>query len=266
MRSAVIACQSVVGTLGGMKRHRALIPLSHDHHDALVAARRLRRGADAPDPVAAVTVFLDFFAASVVPHFREEEEQLFPLVADSEEARELVVQALLEHQRLHAAAATLGQLVVRGRADPALGRQMRDLAALLDAHVRFEERQLFPLIEQLASEEALSTLANSATRKGNGPIWGAESEELNATLLSWRAGEGPPEHINSERDVLVVVLAGSATLSTDDEERELACGEATIIAKGRRRRISAGRSGVRYLSVHRRRSPLQISRAPNRHS
>ena len=249
-----------------MKRHRALIPLSHDHHETLVAARRLRRGADAPDPMAAISAFLVFFAASVVPHFREEEEQLFPCVAGAEEARELVVQALLEHQGLHAAAAALGQLVVRGSVDPDIGRPMRDLATLLAAHVRFEERQLFPLIEELVSEEALSALASAATQKGNGPIWGAESEELNATLLSWRAGEGPREHVNSERDVLVVVLAGSATLSTDDGERELAFGEAAIIAKGLRRRISAGRNGVRYLSVHRRRSPLLIAPAAKHHS
>jgi hypothetical protein len=37
-----------------------------------------------------------------------------------------------------------------------------------------------------------------------------------------------------------------------------------IIAKGRRRKISAGRHGVRYLSVHRRRPPLQIARASSR--
>jgi hypothetical protein len=37
-----------------------------------------------------------------------------------------------------------------------------------------------------------------------------------------------------------------------------------IIAKGRRRKISAGRNGVRYLSVHRRRPPLLIAPAPKR--
>ncbi len=246
-----------------MKRHRALIPLSHDHHDALVAARRLRRGAEAPDPTAAATAFLAFFAASAVPHFREEEELLFPRVADTEEARELVVQALLEHQHLHAAAAELRELVARGSADPALGERMRELATLLDGHVRFEERRLFPLIETLLPE-ALTALGNAATHEGSGPVWATESEELNATLLYWRAGEGPPEHINDERDVLVVVLAGSAIVSTDEDERELAVGEATIIAKGRRRKISAGREGVRYLSVHRRRPPLQIAPAQRR--
>jgi quercetin dioxygenase-like cupin family protein len=63
-----------------------------------------------------------------------------------------------------------------------------------------------------------------------------------------------------------VILAGSATVSTDGDERELAVGEAVIIEKGRRRRISAGRSGVRYLSVHRRRAPLRIAPAPKRNS
>jgi quercetin dioxygenase-like cupin family protein len=249
-----------------MKRHPALVPLSHDHHAALVAARRLRDGASGPSPTAAATAFLAFFAGSAVPHFREEEELLFPRVADAEEARELVVQALLEHQRLHAAAAELRELVADGPEGSALGRVMRELATLLASHVRLEERRLFPLIEKLVSEETLGVLATGTPREGNGPIWGTESADLNATLLHWRSGEGPPEHVNDERDVLVVVLAGSARLNTDEGERELTVGETTIIGKGRRRKISAGRDGVRYLSVHRRRPPLQIARALRRHT
>jgi quercetin dioxygenase-like cupin family protein len=249
-----------------MRRHRALIPLSHDHHEALVAARRLRRGADGPEPADAVTAFLAFFASSAVPHFREEEESLFPLVADAVEAREPIMQALLEHQRLHAAAADVAEIVAGGNVEAAPAAQMRELATLLEDHVRFEERRLFPLIESLLPEERLTALADAAARNGSGPVWGAESEDLNATLLDWRAGEGPSEHVNDERDVLVVVLEGSAIVRTEDEERELAAGETTIIAKGRRRKISAGRHGVRYLSVHRRRPPLQVARAPRRES
>jgi quercetin dioxygenase-like cupin family protein len=92
------------------------------------------------------------------------------------------------------------------------------------------------------------------------------SEELNVTPLSWNAGSGPPEHVNEERDVLVVVLDGSAILSLDGEERELAHGEAAIVPKGRRRKITGGRGGVRYLSIHRRRPPLQIGRTADRRS
>jgi len=52
-----------------------------------------------------------------------------------------------------------------------------------------------------------------------------------------------------------------ASMRVDDEERELGQGDAVIVAKGRRRRITAGRAGVRYLSVHLRRPPLQIQSA-----
>lgn len=243
-----------------MRRHRALIPLSHDHHEALVAARRLSRGANGPAPAAAAKAFLASFASFVVPHFREEEESLFPLVAESVEAGDLVVQALLEHQRLHAAAAQLRELATQDNAERDLVGLMSRLATLLESHVRFEERRLFPLIERLLPEETLTALANAGTYELSGPVWGTESEDLNATLLYWRAGEGPEEHVNSERDVLVVVLAGSAIVRTEEDECELTVGQTTIIAKGRRRKISAGREGVRYLSVHRRRPPLQIAR------
>ena len=93
-------------------------------------------------------------------------------------------------------------------------------------------------------------------------MWGTESDDLNATLLEWPSGEGPPEHVNDQRDVLVVVLSGSATVAIDGDERVVQAGEALVIEKGRSRRISAGGGGVRYLAVHRRRPPLQIARAP----
>ncbi|HEY3535638.1 MAG TPA: cupin domain-containing protein [Pedococcus sp.] len=95
---------------------------------------------------------------------------------------------------------------------------------------------------------------------GGGPVWGAASPDLNATLLEWPAGNGPAEHVNEERDVLYVVLAGSATLTEDGEARELAAGEATIVEKGSRRALVAGPDGVRYLTAHIRRGGLEIKR------
>jgi hypothetical protein len=47
------------------------------------------------------------------------------------------------------------------------------------------------------------------------------SADLNATLLAWRPGAGPEEHVNDERDVLVFVVDGSATVTIDGEEDEL---------------------------------------------
>ena len=91
-------------------------------------------------------------------------------------------------------------------------------------------------------------------------MWGAESADLNATLLEWAAGEGPPEHVNESLDVLYVIVAGSATLAVDGEPRELEAGEATIVEKGARRALVAGPQGVRYLTAHKRRGGLQLKR------
>jgi quercetin dioxygenase-like cupin family protein len=250
-----------------MKRHPALVPLSHDHHHALVEARRLRRAAGTPESAAAATAFLRFFASETVGHFREEEELLFPLVVEFEEARELLVNALLEHQRLHALAARLQQILTTGGE---LDGVMRELGELLEAHVRLEERRLFPLIERRLEDVSefqprlLDELEAAAPEQSPGTAERLASEELNVTPLSWKAGSGPQEHVNQERDVLVVALDGSATLSIDGEQRELDRGETAIIAKGRKRKITAGGDGVRYLSVHRRRPPLQIGRADER--
>ena len=95
---------------------------------------------------------------------------------------------------------------------------------------------------------------------GSGPVWGAASADLNATLLEWPAGEGPPEHANEERDVLYVVVSGSARLTVDGEPHELGAGEATIVEKGARRALVAGPDGVRYLTAHKRRGGLGLKR------
>lgn len=96
---------------------------------------------------------------------------------------------------------------------------------------------------------------------GRGPLYGTATEDLNVTLLSWAPGDRIAEHVNEERDVLLVVLAGGGTLTVDDAESDLRTGVATVIPKGARRGIVAGPAGVRYLTAHLRRGPLTIERA-----
>jgi quercetin dioxygenase-like cupin family protein/hemerythrin-like domain-containing protein len=254
-----------------VKRHPSLIPLSHDHHHALVQARRLRRGADSDAAARRATCesFLRFFSRESVRHFRQEEEELFPLLVDrTEPAGELLTQALLEHQRLHALVDRLDHELALGEPDAGL---MRELGGLLEAHVRLEERKLFPLIQETLSDRELKALdltprepakppvVDLAVPRGRGPLWGVETDDLNATLLAWDAGGGPAEHVNSERDVLLIVLAGSATVTIDGEPRALEQGDALVLEKGLARAVSAGPDGVRYLSVHRSRGPLEIT-------
>ena len=95
---------------------------------------------------------------------------------------------------------------------------------------------------------------------GHGPVWGVASEELNVTLLVWRPGEGQPEHVNVERDVVLVALAGSGTVVVDGVGESLRAGQLALLPRGSRRSVTAGADGLRCLSVHRRRGGLTIAR------
>jgi quercetin dioxygenase-like cupin family protein len=99
---------------------------------------------------------------------------------------------------------------------------------------------------------------------GSGPLWGTQTDDLNATLLAWPPGGGSGEHVNSERDVILVVLSGDATVTLDGRPHPVRAGQAVVLEKGRARSLAAGPEGVRYLSIHRRRAPLQIGSRASR--
>lgn len=120
-----------------MKRHPALHPLSRDHHNVLVHARRLR-GLDARiDAATARQRFLAYFAGVLGPHFDEEEALLAPLVQDLALRQRL----LDEHADLRRRAGALPDAPAPEQAE--LGERLR-------LHVRFEEDVLFPHIEATA--------------------------------------------------------------------------------------------------------------------
>jgi hypothetical protein len=130
-----------------MQRHPALIPLSHDHHHALSMGRRL--GAAAGDPEAA-RAFATFFADDTTRHFREEEELVFPLLPPE---HPLVQRAVGEHARLRALVAQL-----RRDLDAPSGELMTRIATELEAHVRFEERELFEAVQAEAGAAELEAV------------------------------------------------------------------------------------------------------------
>jgi quercetin dioxygenase-like cupin family protein len=88
---------------------------------------------------------------------------------------------------------------------------------------------------------------------------GVASADLNATIMDWPPGHATPEHVNEERDVLLVVLRGSAVVHVDGAEHPRAAGEALVIDKGAQRRLVAGSEGARVLTAHRLRPGLMPS-------
>jgi len=112
----------------------------------------LRLAADGGVPVRieAAEGFLRFFRSEGVAHFREEEEVIFPLVALHENAPTSGIQRVLsEHVVMHA---LVRELEEQTKAGGPAGQTMLTLAELLKAHVRFEEDELFPAIEELVPD------------------------------------------------------------------------------------------------------------------
>ncbi len=138
-----------------MIRHDAIAELSRDHHQALMHAMRLKRAGD-DDTAAVVAAFVEFFDTEAQRHFELEEQVLIPnylRMAGIENAVDpVVVQVLREHAELRA----LVEELRRGRTDTSF---VREIGQRLDAHVRLEERKLFPKVQAGLAEEQLTELA-----------------------------------------------------------------------------------------------------------
>ena len=142
-----------------MKRHTALIPLSRDHHVTLILSRLLR--SDAPpykglpsDTTEKAQYALKHYQEELIEHF-EQEEKIIPILTGSNlELDSLLVQMKSEHQQLH----NLFRSLELDRED--LGVQLDRLGRSLENHVRKEDRLIFPLIQDICSEELLNQLAD----------------------------------------------------------------------------------------------------------
>lgn len=130
-----------------VKRGPELTALSREHHVALEHALRLRRVTPADVP-AVVARFLAFFVDDAERHFVREEEVLLPAVPlDAEGARRRLLD---DHAEIRRRARALGE-----RPDEVSATQLGELLA---AHVRFEEAELFPLLEARLSAAQLAAI------------------------------------------------------------------------------------------------------------
>ncbi|CAN5856785.1 hypothetical protein BH23ACT11_BH23ACT11_04660 [soil metagenome] len=144
-----------------MKRHPALREFSEDHHQGLVNALRLKRSAagEGATPVEAARAFLEIWREDTSLHFRKEEEVLLPMVAryGGDLKQEPVVEMLVQHARIRGLVMQLGDEVervdIRRETLQALGEQ-------LEAHIRLEERVLFPALEVSLPQEGLNEVSS----------------------------------------------------------------------------------------------------------
>jgi hypothetical protein len=122
------------------RRHESLIPLSHEHHDALLLAWRLRTGdLSKREPQLRGKHVSAFFDYRLINHLKLEEELLFPAIGPVLCVEASLIDLLLgDHRELRAKVAS----IKAGAHD-----QVDSFCALLERHIRTEERQLFVLAQ-----------------------------------------------------------------------------------------------------------------------
>ncbi len=144
-----------------MKRHAELRSFSDDHHQGLVNARHLKRAAagEEPELADAARDFLEFWRQDTSPHFRKEEEVLLPVLArhGGDLSHPSVVEMLAQHARIRGLAMELGDELGRQGVQ---GKTLKALGEQLEAHIRLEERRVFPFIEETLPERALNEMAS----------------------------------------------------------------------------------------------------------
>ena len=132
-----------------MKRSPVLQPLSREHHSALTLAKACERAALSGDEVVVNLTcqrVIRAYANELEPHFRFEEVSLLPLLHGTE-TQPLAERTLADHQQLR------GLLDALRQNDANDARALDSFGKCLSAHVRFEERELFPVLESLLQRE-----------------------------------------------------------------------------------------------------------------
>jgi len=132
------------------------MPLSHDHHHALILAQAIKKnaaksGLGAKSLEEKVKAAIDAYNTELIPHFSHEEVLLFPIALGKNKELDKMIEIIMEeHDKIRLAVESLREGNVEDNLD-ALGR-------LLEKHVRTEERILFPKIEEVVGAEELNIL------------------------------------------------------------------------------------------------------------
>lgn len=116
----------------------------------------------------------------------------------------------------------------------------------------------------MSEAESMDLYESLVQDQGAGALWTLRgSEDLNANLVRFPVGEGVGEHVNGEVDVLVVGVSGLGNVAVEGRCYGLRAGVVVLVPKGTIRSTRSDSADFAYLTVHRRRGPLQVGRSRN---
>lgn len=132
-----------------IKRSEHIRKLSRDHHFSLLFCWKIRKGLKTEVAPERIRLYVEYFwEHHLQPHFREEERILFAPFDDRQ-----IQRAVKEHKQIQEVIEDLG-----GYSKLNEKKLLTEIADMVDEHVRYEERELFPYLEQKLNKEQLETI------------------------------------------------------------------------------------------------------------
>ncbi|MEJ5351971.1 MAG: hemerythrin domain-containing protein [Melioribacteraceae bacterium] len=145
-----------------MKRHKSLIRLSKEHHDGLILAQMIKKGAPQykgmpSDLNDKKNYTINFFHNYLIKHFDDEENILMKNLQGKDSVLdELFKQMINEHIEIKF-------LIEKIKSEKNYENYLDELGYKLESHIRMEERELFERIQNVIDEKTLDALEEKLT-------------------------------------------------------------------------------------------------------
>lgn len=131
-------------------RDENLYVFSHEHHQGLIFAVRLRK-AERADKETLKHYIKDFWDSALETHFNNEEELFLDFISDME----LRQRFLSEHKQIR----ELQKDILHSDSD--IVEKAKRFGILINDHIRFEERILFPWLQENLTLDKLKHIGSS---------------------------------------------------------------------------------------------------------
>ncbi len=135
-----------------IRRDPAIVRFSKDHHFGLLLVWKIREGLKRSIEEKRIRQYvISFFENELVPHFRDEEINLFARLPEDNKMR---IRAEEEHRKIYA-------LIDELRSDNTSMDALVNFSDTLEKHIRFEERELFNFLQENLSSNELAEIESA---------------------------------------------------------------------------------------------------------
>ena len=139
-----------------IKRNENIAKLSRDHHASLLFCFKIRQGIKKDVSTERMVRYVQYFEKQhFIPHFTEEENFLFAPLKDVK-----IQKAMDDHVHILRVAKEISFSGIENQQ-----KELGELADLVDDHVRYEERVLFPYLEERLTDKQLEEIGEQISEE-----------------------------------------------------------------------------------------------------